>query len=53
MNKMLQFESENKPVRKMNKKKLIFVIVAIIILIIVVIMAILYSSYKIFRSVFI
>lgn len=50
MNKMLQFESENKPVRKMNKKKLIFVIVAIIILIIVVIMAILYSSHKPFRK---
>ncbi len=50
MNKMLQFESENKPVRKMNKKKLIFVIVAIIILIIIVIMAILYSSHKPFRK---
>lgn len=50
MNKMLQFESENKPVRKMNKKKLIFVIVAIIILITVIIMAIVYSSHKPFRK---
>lgn len=50
MNKMLQFESENKPIRKINKKKLILIIVAIVVLLTVIVMAILYSSHKPFRK---
>ena len=50
MKNVIDFKDPSKPVRKINKRKLIIAIVIMIIILAIVIMAIVYSSNKNFRK---
>lgn len=50
MQEIINFENQNKPTKKINRKKLIITLIVFIILLAVIIMAIVYSSNKEFRK---